>query len=142
MRNFRFVSQTFGMVIFLIESKLTPPNGSCAQDAAGTGVADQCTHLLVYFAMCPRLALTASFACFYNLIVLLYLFLQLLRHHGRTALFKSMAEQLWKAKFGTTPQKRPKSDLNLGVGSSYGTNKTPLPNPLFPYEFAPGCQWC
>ena len=29
----------------LIESKLTPPNGSCAQDAAGRGVADQCRHL-------------------------------------------------------------------------------------------------
>ena len=29
----------------LIESKLTPPNGSCAQDAAGIGVADQCRHL-------------------------------------------------------------------------------------------------
>jgi len=40
------------------------------------------------------LAHAASFACFYNLIVLLYLFLQLLRRHGGTALFKSMAEQL------------------------------------------------
>ena len=34
----------------LIESKLTPPNGSCAQDAVGTGVADQYRHLLVCFA--------------------------------------------------------------------------------------------
>jgi len=61
-RNFRFVSQIFGGVILLIESKLTPPNGSCAQDAAGIGVADQCRHLLVCFAMCPRLAPAARFA--------------------------------------------------------------------------------
>ena len=46
--------------------------------------------------------------------------------HGGTTLLK--------AKFGTTPQKRPKNDLNFGVGSSYGTNKPPLPNPSFPYE--------
>jgi len=45
-------------------------------------------------AMCPGLAPAASFASFYNLIVLLYLSLQLLRHHGGAALFKSMAEQL------------------------------------------------
>jgi len=44
-RNFRFDPQTFGGVILLIESKLTPPNGSCAQDAAGIGVADQYRHL-------------------------------------------------------------------------------------------------
>jgi len=31
--------------MLLIESKLTPPNRSCAQDAAGLGVADQCRHL-------------------------------------------------------------------------------------------------
>ena len=49
-RNFRFVPQKFGGVILLIESKLTPPNGSCAQDAVGTGVADQYRHLLVCFA--------------------------------------------------------------------------------------------
>jgi len=49
-------------VILLTESKLTPLNGSCAQDAAGKGVADQCRHLLVCFAMCPRLAPAASFA--------------------------------------------------------------------------------
>ena len=46
MRNFRFVPQIFGGVIFLVESKLTPANGSWAQDAAGIGVADQCRHLL------------------------------------------------------------------------------------------------
>jgi len=46
--------------------------------------------------------------------------------HGGTTLLK--------AKFGITPQKRPKNDLNWGVGSSYGTDKTPLPNPLLPYE--------
>ena len=41
---------------------------------------------------------------------------------------------LLKEKFGTTPQKRPNIDLNLGVGSTYGTNKPPLPNPLFLYD--------
>ena len=46
--------------------------------------------------------------------------------HGGTTLLK--------AKFGTTPQKLPKNDLNWGLGSSYGTNKPPLPNPSFPYE--------
>jgi len=61
-RNFRFVPQKFGGVILLIESKLTPPNGSYAQDVAGTGVADECRHLLVCFAMRPRLAPAASFA--------------------------------------------------------------------------------
>ena len=39
-----------------------------------------------------------------------------------------------KAKFGITSHKRPKNDLNWEVGSSYGTNKRSLPNPLFPYE--------
>jgi len=61
-RNVRFDPQTFGGVILLIESKLTPPNGSCAQDAAGIGVADQCRRSLECFAMCPRLAPAASFA--------------------------------------------------------------------------------
>jgi len=50
---------------------------------------------------------------------------------------------LLKAKFGTTPQKRPKSDLNFGVGSPYGTNKPPLPNPSFPYEYgSTRCAHC
>jgi len=60
--NFRFDSQIFGGVILLIESKLTPQNGSCAQDAADIGVADQCGHLPVHSAICPRLAPAASFA--------------------------------------------------------------------------------
>jgi len=46
--------------------------------------------------------------------------------HGGTTLLKAI--------FGTTPQKRPKNDLNWGVWLSYGTNKHPLPNSLFPYE--------
>ena len=53
MRNFRFVPQTFGGVILLCMSKIISPNGSCAQDAAGIGVADQCKLLLksvVYWA--------------------------------------------------------------------------------------------
>jgi len=45
-RNFRFVPQIFGGVISLSMIKITPPNGSCAQDAAGIGVADHCRHLL------------------------------------------------------------------------------------------------
>jgi len=55
--------------------------------------------------------------------------------HGGTALFKSMAEQLcWMQNLGPPLKKRPKNDLNWGAGSTYGTNKPPLPNPLFPYE--------
>ena len=46
MRNFSFVPQIFGGVILLSMSKIIPVNGSCAQDAAGIGVADQCRHLL------------------------------------------------------------------------------------------------
>jgi len=79
---------------FSLYEQNSPPNGSCEQDAAGIAVADQCRHLPTFFAMCPRLAPATSFASFYNLIVLLYLFLQLLRRHGGTALFKSLAEQL------------------------------------------------
>jgi len=39
-----------------MESKITAPNGRCAQDAAGIGVADECRRLLVCCAMCPRSA--------------------------------------------------------------------------------------
>ena len=46
--------------------------------------------------------------------------------HGETTLLK--------ADFGTTPQKRFKNDQNWGVGSSYGTNKAPVPSPSFLYE--------
>ena len=44
-RNFRFDLQTFWGDILLIENKLTPPNGRCAQDAAGIGVVDQYRYL-------------------------------------------------------------------------------------------------
>jgi len=47
--------------------------------------------------------------------------------HGRKTLLKT--------KFGTTPQKRPKNDLNWGLGSSYSTNNPTHPNPSFSYEF-------
>jgi len=92
--NFRFVPQIFGGAILLSMSKIAPSNSCCAQDAVGIADADQCRHLSICFAMCPRLAPAASFASFCILIVLLYLSLQLLRRHGGTALFKSMAEQL------------------------------------------------
>ena len=46
--------------------------------------------------------------------------------HGGTAVIK--------AKCATTPQKLPKNHQNLGVGSSYGTNKPPSEQPSFPYE--------
>jgi len=61
-RNLRFVPQIFGGVILLSMSKITPPNGSCAQDAAGMGVADQCRHFLICFATCPELASAATLA--------------------------------------------------------------------------------
>jgi len=134
-RNFRFVPQIFGGLILLIESKLTSLNGSCAQDAAGTGVADECRRLLCHVPLigsCSHFCLIlqphrvavpfpATFASPWR-----NSFVQI---HGGTTLLK--------AKFGTTPQKRPKNDLNWGMGSSYvGTNKPPLPNPSFPYERA------
>jgi len=62
MSNFRFVPQILGGVILLSMSEITPPNSSCAQDAAGIIVADQCRHLPICFAMCPLLAPAASFA--------------------------------------------------------------------------------
>jgi len=46
------------------------------------------------WSKCPQLAPAASFAGFYNLFVLHYLFLQLLRRRVGTALCESMAEQL------------------------------------------------
>jgi len=44
-----------------------PPNGSCAQDAAGIAVIDQCRHLLICFAMRSWWAPAASFAWFCNM---------------------------------------------------------------------------
>jgi len=47
---FRFDPQTFGGVILLIESKLTPPNGNCAQDAAGIASENYtCMHMTLNF---------------------------------------------------------------------------------------------
>jgi len=61
MRNFGLIDlKTFVGVVLLIESKLTPPNDSCAQDAASIGVAS--VQALARFTMCPRLARAASFA--------------------------------------------------------------------------------
>jgi len=40
MSNFRFVPQILGRGILLSMSKITPPNGSCAQDVAGITVAE------------------------------------------------------------------------------------------------------
>jgi len=62
MSNFRFVSQIFEGAILLSMSKIALLNGSCAQDAAGIAVADQCRHLPMCFAMCPLLAPATSFA--------------------------------------------------------------------------------
>ena len=129
------IPKHLGGVTLLIESKLTPQNGCCAQDAAGIGVADQCRHLLICFAMCPRLAPAASFSWPYNLIVLLYLFLQLLRRHGGTALFKSMAEQLcWRQNLGLPLKNDPRMAKIGGWGHLMVQINPPLPNPSFPYE--------
>ena len=71
---------------------------------------------------------TSSCCCTFssNFCVVRAMAEQLCSIHGETSFLK--------AKFGTTPQRRPQNDLNLGVSSSYGTNKPPLPNPSFPYE--------
>jgi len=132
--NFGFVPQIFGRAILHPMSKIASPNGSCALDwdAVGIAVADQCRHLLICFAMCPWWAPAATFAWFCILIVLLYPLPtfsspwrnSFVQFHGRTALLK--------AKFGNTPQKWPKNNLNWRVRSSYGTNKPLLRNHRFP----------
>jgi len=85
-------------------SKIRSQNGICAQGAAGIAVTDQC-RLLPCFAMCPRWAPAFSFASFCTLIVLLYLFLQLLRRHGGTALYKFMGNSFVEGKIWEHPSK-------------------------------------
>ena len=60
MRNFGLIDLKTFVGVVLLESKLTPPNDSCAQDAASIGVAS--VQALARFTMCPRLARAASFA--------------------------------------------------------------------------------
>jgi len=62
----------------------------------------------------PWRAPSASFAlfCILNQSAWLCLFLEILRRHGATALLKSMGSNLFKARFGTTPQKWAKNDQN------------------------------
>ena len=66
--------------------------------------------------------------------MLQYLFLQLLRRHGGTALFKSIENSSVCGKIcdhpSQTTQKRPK----FGVGSACGTNKPSSSKPSFPCE--------
>jgi len=149
-RNFRFDPQIFRGVILLIESKLTPPNVWCAQDAAGIAVADQCTHLLALPCALDTWhgKALAGMLCHVPSISSCSHFSLILQPHRVTVPFLPTFASPWrnsfvqlhggttllKAKIGTTPQKRPKNDLNWGVGSSYGTNKPPLPNPSSPYE--------
>jgi len=54
--NFRFLPNIWG-------SKIAPTNGSYAQDTAGTAVADQCRHFLIYYAM---------FVCLFVCLLILY----------------------------------------------------------------------
>jgi len=97
-------------------SKIAPPNGSCAQDAAGVAVADQCRHLLIFLAVFSWWAPVATFAWFCFLIVLFFLFLQLFRRHAGTAFFISMAEELyWRQNLGP-PLKMAQNQLKLGGG--------------------------
>jgi len=64
------------------------------------------------FAMCPRLASAASFALFYNLIVLLHLFLQLLRPNGGTFCSNPWRNNFVEGKIWTNPPKRHKNEQN------------------------------
>jgi len=84
--------------------------------------------------MCPRWVPAASFARFFILIVLLYLFLQLLRCHGKTAFFKSMGNSFVQGKIWDHPSKPTQKQPKFAVGSSYGTNKPPSGKPSSPYE--------
>jgi len=132
--NFRFVPQIFGGVILLSMSKITTPNGSCAQGAAGMVSkisAGTCSYALPCahdWLLQPVLldSTTVSCCCTFSPTFASPWRNSFVQIHGATPLLK--------AKFGTTPQKRPKNDLNWGVGSSYCTNKSLLPNPPFSYE--------
>jgi len=115
--RFKFLLQRCWGVILLPMSKIIPPNGSCAHDAVVIGVADQCRYFLLCLTMCPRSAPVANFAWFYNLFVLMYLFLQLLRLHDRTTLFRSMTEQLcWRQKLGPPLKNDPRMTSIGGWG--------------------------
>ena len=133
--NFRFVPQIIGGSILLLLSKIAPTHGSGAQDVVGIAVADECRHLLVCSAMCPRWASAVSFGRFCILIVLLYLFLQISGRHGATALFKSMA-QLVEGKIWDRPSKITQNNLNWELRSSYGANKPSPWKPSFPHEYS------
>ena len=113
--------------------KIAPPNGSCAQDAAGIAVAHQCRHLLKCFALCPRWAPAASFAWFCIFSVLLYLFLHLLRRHGVTALSKSVMEQLCRRQHLGPPLKNDFKTTQIG-GWGHLMVQITLSNQFFPYE--------
>ena len=94
-----FSEQIWGGIL-LIGSKISPQMAGARKNfAAGIAIADQCRHLLICFTESRKYpayedvrtqwAATASFAGLFILIVWLYLVLQLVRHHGETALFKS-----------------------------------------------------
>ena len=135
-RNFRFVLQIFGGVILLIESKLTPPNGSLRARCGGHSCRKSVQALPRMLCHAPSIGSCSQYCL-------------ILQPHRVAVPFPPTFSSPWrnsfvqihggttllKANFGTTPQKRPKNDLNWGVGSSYGTNKPPLPNPSFPYEY-------
>jgi len=70
---------------------------------------------------------SSSFCCTFSSNFCVAMAKQHCSNPGGTALFK--------AKFGTTHQKWPQNDQNLGVGSSYGTNKPSSRKPSLPYEF-------
>jgi len=137
-RNFRFDSQTFGGVILLIESKLIPPNGCCAQDVAGIGVGDQCRHLLMLCHV-PSIGSCSQFCLILQPHRVAVPFLPTFASPWRNSFVQIHGEKtLLKAKFGNTPQKRHKNDLNCGVRSSYGTNNPPFQTHRFPMKvFSP-----
>jgi len=129
--NFRFIPQIFGEVILLPMSKITSPNGSCAQAAVGIAVTDSC-HLLVCFISMRALD------------GLLQPVLLILHPHRVAVPFPPTFASPWRnrfvqiheisfvhAKLGINLQKWPKNDQNWGMGLSYGPGSHRFPTVEF-----------
>ena len=131
MKNLRFVPQMLGGGYFALYEQNNPPKWQLRTRCGGHRCRRSVQALAHMLCHVPMIGSCSQF-CF------------TLQPHRVAAPFPPSVASPWRnsfvqihggttllrAKFGTTPQKR----LNWGVGSSYGANKPPLPNPSFPYE--------
>ena len=131
--KFRFIPQIFGEVILLPMSKITSPNGSCAQAAVGIAVTNSC-HLLVCFISMRALD------------GLLQPVLLILHPHRVAVPFPPTFASPWRNKFvqiheisfvqckiGDQPSKMTQKRPKLGDGVLLWSGK-----PSFPYSRVPG----